>query len=228
MDLAPYQAVIFDLFHTLTSIETSGASGRSTAEILGVDPKAWNEQQFRHSDDLIRGREPDHVAVIRRMARAIKPDIPEEVIREAAENRRRKFAHALEHPLLEAVEVLARLKGLGKSLGLISNVFPMDVAAWDRSPLKPFFDTVIFSCDIGLVKPELAVYELGLNSLRVKPEAALFVGDGGSDELKGARQAGLTTVLVTGIRSRLWPETLPDIRPDADHEIVDLHELLEI
>lgn len=228
MDLAAYQAVIFDLFHTLTSIETSAAPGRSTSEILGVDREAWNEQQSRYSDDLIRGREPDQFEVIRKMARAIKPDIPDEALREATENRRRKFLHALEHPLLEAVETLARLKGLGKAVGLISNAFPMDVAGWGRSPLKPFFDTVIFSCDVGLVKPEPAIYELCLNSLLVKPAAALFVGDGGADELKGARAVGMTTVFVTRIRAMLWPDSLTDIRGDADHEITDLHELLDL
>lgn len=162
------------------------------------------------------------------MARAIKPDIPEELIRQAAENRVNKFRYALEHPLLEAVETLARLKGFEKSVGMISNVFPMDVFGWAGSPLKPFFDTVIFSCDVGLVKPEPAIYELCLDSLDVKPERTLYVGDGGGNELKGARQAGLTTVLVTGIRKVLWPETLEEIRKYAEFEIESLHELIEL
>ncbi len=195
---------------------------------MGVDPAAWLDQQRRNGDGLIRGRAPDEDEVFRRMARAIKPDITDQVIQDALENRRRKFQHALEHPLLEAVETLARLKGLGKSLGLISNAFPMDIAGWGRSPLKPFFDTVIFSCDVGMVKPEPAIYELCLSSLRAKPDAALFVGDGGADELKGAQEAGMTTVLVTRIRAMLWPDTLPGIRTAADHEIADLHELLDL
>jgi len=225
IDLNNYQAVVFDLFHTLTSLESSAAPGRSTSEILGVDRKVWNEQQFRHADDLLRGREPDPYESIKKMARAIKPDIPEELIRQATENRVNKFRYALEHPLLEAVEILARLKGAGKSTGLISNVFPMDICGWAGSPLKPFFDTVVFSCDVGLVKPEPEIYDLCLESLGVKPERALFVGDGGSDELEGARRAGLTPVLVTGIRSMLWPETLEAIRKHADYEIEKLYEL---
>ena len=40
--MAMLKAVIFDLFHTLTSLEVSGAPGRSTAEALGVDRDAWN------------------------------------------------------------------------------------------------------------------------------------------------------------------------------------------
>jgi len=227
MDLTGYRAVLFDLYHTLTSLETTKAPGRKTSEILGISRKEWNEQQFLHADELLRGREWDAFETIRKLARAIKPDIPDDIIREATENRLNKFRHALEHPDPESLDALARLKALKKLTGLVSNVFPMDVLGWNDSPLKPYFDCVVFSFDVGFAKPEPEIYEFCLDSLAVKPAQALYVGDGGSDELKGAREVGMTTVLMTQIRQQLWPDTLPGIRKYADHEIESLNDLFD-
>jgi len=54
----------------------------------------------------------------------------------------------------------------------------------------------------------------------------VFIGDGGSDELAGAKKVGLTTVMITGIIQELWPEKIPDRRKWADYEIVNITELL--
>ena len=44
MDLRKYKALIFDLFHTLTSVESARAPGKGTSAILGVSRKDWNDQ----------------------------------------------------------------------------------------------------------------------------------------------------------------------------------------
>ena len=227
MDLTGYRAVIFDLFHTLTFLETTKAPGRSTSEILGISRDEWNKQQSLHADALLRSREMDAFQTIKKLALAIRPNIPDEIIREATENRLNKFRHALLHPDLESLDALARLKALKKLTGLVSNVFPMDVLGWNDSPLKPYFDRVVFSCDFGFAKPEPEIYEFCLDSLAVKPAQALYIGDGGSDELKGAREVGMTTVLMTRIRQQLWPDTLPGFRKYADHEMESLNGLFD-
>ena len=227
MDLTGYRAVIFDLFHTLTSLETTKAPGRSTSEILGVSRDEWNKQQFLHADGLLRSREMDAFETVKKLALAIRPNIPDEIIREATENRLNKFRHALLHPDPESLDALARLKALKKLTGLVSNVFSMDVLGWNDSPLKPYFDRVVFSCDFGFAKPEPEIYEFCLDSLAVKPAQALYVGDGGSGELKGAREVGMTTVLMTRIRKQLWPDTLPEFRKYADHEMESLNGLFD-
>ena len=47
------KAVIFDLFHTLTSFESTGRPG--TADILGINREIWNKQfnQLKRWDELI-------------------------------------------------------------------------------------------------------------------------------------------------------------------------------
>lgn len=74
------QALLFDLFHTLTKVESSWAAGPLTCEVLGVEKEAWNEQVMEESRDRLAGRITDPVLIIRRTAHAIDPAIPEETM----------------------------------------------------------------------------------------------------------------------------------------------------
>jgi FMN phosphatase YigB (HAD superfamily) len=49
------------------------------------------------------------------------------------------------------------------------------------------------------VKPEPEIYRLAMRNLSVGPADCIFVGDGGSEELRGARDLGITTVMITDI-----------------------------
>jgi putative hydrolase of the HAD superfamily len=47
-----------------------------------------------------------------------------------------------------------------------------------------------------MTKPDLRIYRTAAKRLRVAPESCLYIGDGGSNELTGARQAGMHPVLI--------------------------------
>ena len=226
MKLDSYQAVVFDLFHTLTSADAVTRPGRSTSEMLGVTSKAWNEQLLERSEDRLRGRVTDPFEMIRRMAHAIDPSIADKTIRDAVANRIARFKYALTHIEEPTIQTLRRINAMGKMLGLVSNADVTEVRAWDESPLAPFFDSVVFSCKVGFVKPEPEAYLLCLNELGLMPRRALFVGDGGSDELSGARRVGMKTVLVTHVIERLWPERIEQARASADHVVRDIGEII--
>jgi putative hydrolase of the HAD superfamily len=49
----------------------------------------------------------------------------------------------------------------------------------------------VFSFAVGVVKPDPRIYLNAIEQLGVKPEDALYIGDGGDDELAGAQRAGL-------------------------------------
>ncbi|MER2221937.1 MAG: HAD family hydrolase, partial [Rhodococcus sp. (in: high G+C Gram-positive bacteria)] len=94
-------------------------------------------------------------------------------------------------------------------------------------PVYPFFDDSIFSCDVGLLKPDPAIFRLSLENLHVHPAEALFVGDGGSREMQGAKQTGLGTVCTEYLRRHPAKERRT-IRKYADHTIRQFSELPEI
>ncbi len=221
------QAVVFDLFHTLTSLESTWGDGRPfTHQMLGVSKEAWHEQLLERSRDRLVGRERDPIQIVAAMAHAIDPAIRPESIRAAVANRIERFAAALTNVPQETIAVLEALKARGQKLGLISNADVMEVAAWHRSPIAPVFGAAVFSCEVGCVKPEPEIYRLCLDRLGVRPAQCVFVGDGGSRELEGARALGLTTVMITGIIREIWPEKIEERERHADFVIERLSELL--
>ena len=220
-------AVLFDLFHTLTALESTWGDNRVfTHQMLGVSKETWNEQLLERSRDRLTGAISDPHTIIRRMAHAIDPTIREEVVEAAVANRIERFAQALVNVPQENSQVLCELKALGKRIGLISNADASEVAAWDRSPIARWFDSAVFSCRVGCVKPEPQIYRICMQELGVTPDQCVFIGDGGSGELEGARNLGITTIMVTGIIREIWPDRIEKRRAHANYVIENLTELV--
>ena len=220
------RAILFDLFHTLVEVKPEAGNGRYTPDILGIDRVRWNEEIWSDTSDRVLGRDKDPLSIIRKIAHKIDPTVSEDRIAEAAESRRKRFAMALEQVNPDTVNTVARLKKMGLRIGLVSNADVTEVSAWPRSPLAPHFDSAVFSCHVGMKKPDQGIYEHALSELGVKASDALFVGDGGSDELKGARSVGLTTVMMAGIIRKTDPQLVADRSPYADFTIETIAGLL--
>ena len=87
--------------------------------------------------------------------------------------------------------MLELLRERGLKVGLISNCSEEEVISFGQSGLAPYFDDVIFSYEVGVAKPNPEIYRMACDRLGVTPQESLFIGDGGSDELRGASNAGL-------------------------------------
>lgn len=193
---APIAGICFDLFHTLVDVgAVPDTVGRNTADILGVDREAWNAACFGPLHEICRPT--DHCETVRQLAHSLDPTIPTARIEHAAEERRRRFEHSLLHVEPETLAALQALRERGLRLALVSNASTGEVAAWSSSPLAPLFDAAVFSCECGSAKPQPFIYQCALDALALAPERCLFVGDGGSDEHRGARVVGLHPVLIT-------------------------------
>ncbi|HZQ76645.1 MAG TPA: HAD family phosphatase [Acidimicrobiia bacterium] len=66
---------------------------------------------------------------------------------------------------------------------------------WKGSIPLELFDVVVDSCDVGLRKPDPAIYRLTCERLGVAPEAAVFLDDT-RRHVESARQVGLQAILV--------------------------------
>lgn len=95
----------------------------------------------------------------------------------------------LEPVMLEAVAATRRA---GLKTALLSNSWGM--SGYPRERFGDLFDAVIISGEVGLRKPDPAIYELAVNRLEVPPASCVFVDDY-PGHLEPAEQAGMTTVL---------------------------------
>ena len=84
----------------------------------------------------------------------------------------------------------------GTPVALLSNSWGTALA-YDPAMLEELFDTRVISGEVGLRKPDPAVYELAAERLGLPPAACVFVDDLPGN-LKPARALGMATVLHRG------------------------------
>lgn len=92
--------------------------------------------------------------------------------------------------------VLAALCARGYTLGVVSNADGRVAAALDSCGLAPYFTTVIDSHVVGVEKPDPRIFHLALDACGARPEEAIFVGDIYEIDVQGARNAGITPLLL--------------------------------
>jgi len=99
-------------------------------------------------------------------------------------------------PRNDAITTLKQLKKLGFKIGLISDCTYEIPLIWEETSLSQHFDSVIFSCNVGIKKPDPKIYHLACRALKVKPKNCLYIGDGSSRELSGALRVGMFPILI--------------------------------
>lgn len=101
-------------------------------------------------------------------------------------------------PVHDTVALLPRIKADGHSLYYLSN-YHRELRDYILSHYDFFalFDGGVFSCDVNLLKPSPAIYQLLLKQYRLEPASCLFFDDV-PENVRAAREAGIRSVLFTG------------------------------
>jgi len=123
---------------------------------------------------------------------------------------REPYARALldfEPAIVEgAREVLTGLKDKGYKIGLISNTGrtpgeTIKLVLKDRGIFR-YFDSMIFSNEIGYVKPNRRIFERALEGLGSGAESTAHVGDSMLLDVYGSRTAGMKSILFNKYSER--------------------------
>lgn len=223
-----FDAVIFDLFGTLLQNYLSEDYPRiqeRIARTLGLEAedfrRVWRQTNRERDAGRFGSTEGDLENACRLLG--VRPT-PEQTT-EAARLRTNVYGSNL-RLRADAADTLRRIRDIGLRIGLISDCGWEIVAVWHTLPVAQLIDQTVFSCREGITKPDSTIYLTACRRLGVAPERCLYVGDGGSSELTGARAVGMTPVLI---RTDAWPGFE---RPDADGwtgpEITELSQVLDI
>jgi putative hydrolase of the HAD superfamily len=220
------QAVLFDLGETLLHYEPvdtlecfeQGArlayehlerNGHRLPSFARYHRRQRRAVKFAYAWSKLTGREFNSMDLLARMHRRMHLPADGATLRDLASLFYRPLGdHARQEP--ETTDVLMRLRTEGMSLGLISNTFVPAHTLDDhlrREGLLEFFPVRVYSCDLGVRKPNPRIFRLALERLGAEADRSLFVGDRLDVDVKGANRVGMISVLKAA--------TLPDggVRP---------------
>ncbi len=89
------------------------------------------------------------------------------------------------------IDAVSAVRSSGIRTGLISNSWGTGI--YERAPMA-IFDATVISGDVGLHKPDPAIYELGAERIGVSPANCLFIDDL-RENVAGAEVVGMTALL---------------------------------
>lgn len=214
-----------DLFFTLCSPFAPGA--RTEWDALGIPEAVWltrvedEEMCVRRELGLLFDT-PEGLMRDVLQRTGLAPD--ERLIRRLTDIRIERMRRAVTEVRPEILRTLDALHENGHRLCLLSNADVIDTLHWQESPLAARMDETEFSHQVHARKPDEAIYRIALERTGADPARSAFIGDGGSDEHRGAKRAGLRTILVTHLRPRPEAELAP-LLPHVDARTDDFTEL---
>ena len=220
------EAVVFDLYGTLVPefpLSRWDAMFEGMAAALGVDlgtfRAAWDGTIVERQTGVL-GDVADNVGLIcERIGLEPSADAVERALEVRAAMYRDLF-----RPQPHSVETLRWLRDRGYRTALVSMCAPDTPALWHASPLGGLIDVLVFSSEVGLRKPDPAIYLAASDGLEVDSTECLYVGDGSYRELTGAAVAGMTPVRIVDPA-----EEGAVLRPDRDDwQGTQIHSLVEV
>ena len=198
------RAVLFDLFETLiTESRTRPAGVSSLGPALGCERAAFRARWKAIRPAVMVGHLPFRQALCE-IATSLGGHADEDTLQRMTDERIRVKAEPFKPIEDQILTMIGALRSRNLRLGVISNGFPEDVAAWPACALASSVDCAIFSCEVGLAKPDAQIYLEATRRLQVNVGDTWFIGDGLHDELRGAEQAGLRAFRALWFLRR-WP-----------------------
>ncbi len=178
------QAVIFDLYNTLIYLADDTkphkglftAIGLQTPEELSQAYQIATTEAFDNLADLIKRIKPSAQINLEPYQKEIE----------------KERASATLYP--ETINVLNELKKRNLPLGLISNLASPYKKPFFDLGLNEYFNEILFSCDAGLKKPNLKIYQEMIKKLKVEPAQALMTGDNVKNDVEGPKSIGINAV----------------------------------
>lgn len=131
-----------------------------------------------------------------------------------------------EVPYPDACSTLAALREKGYRLGIIANQNAGTAQRLENWGLRPFFDVIAASAELGCAKPDRAIFEKALALAQCAPRESVMVGDRLDNDMIPAKAMGMKTVWIKNGLARYQDAKLSD--GVADYQIETLEELLDI
>ena len=194
-----FKAVIFDLYGTLVHnfpyTESNDILKRMALE-LTVSPEDFMSMWHDGFEKRMTGVFRNYQDCIGYICRQLRTPVRDDKVELAASIRFEMNGREVRKPRDGAIEVLEYLKSNDCKIGLISDCSMETTMVWKDSPLSTLIDEPVFSCLVGVKKPDPQIYQIAVDRLSVSPEECIYVADGIGRELDGAMEFGMYPVQI--------------------------------
>jgi len=220
------EAVIFDMYETLVTQFCSPLYyGTQIAQDLDLAPESFLPDWRRTEADRATGKLTFEAVIEMLMEKhGIRSS---EKFRQVVEKRMAIQTDCFAHLHPQILPMLSALKEKKIKIGLITNCFSEEAKLIRESRLFPYFDAPCLSYELGVRKPDPAIFHHCVKQLGIPACSCLYVGDGGSRELETAGELGMQAVQATWYRRADFEQYQTHLRPDF-MKVSEPMKLLEI
>jgi putative hydrolase of the HAD superfamily len=117
----------------------------------------------------------------------------------------------------DVLPIMCLLKKRKLIQGLITNASENIISVYNKLGLEPYLDLVVTSEEVGVDKPEPAIFLTALKRARVSDSEAIHIGDQYDSDVAGAIATGITPILID--RNNFYPEV---------NDCPRIHSLIEV
>lgn len=185
------RAVLLDVFGTLVRFKVR----RRPFSTLLRGLTLTRSQNVRWRRLLMTSTVPSLADAAKALAVEIGQEPAEAAIDAAGRELREHLASCQLSP--GALPLLRELRADGYALALVSNLASVYVPVLEQLGVRELVDAAVYSCEVGLSKPDPAIFRLGLKQLAAAPQDATMVGDSLRADVLGAKATGLRAVWIT-------------------------------
>jgi putative hydrolase of the HAD superfamily len=209
MSKPPLRAILFDAGNTLIRMDYAAIARRLAVHGVTVTAAAVQRAEWRArarlDADLLAGRRApvstESAATADRYTRYLLEALG--VVDRATVDALAAWRRAYNPPIglwtvsePRAARALARTRAAGLRAAVVSNSNGTVRAILDGLGLGRHLDFVIDSCEVGVEKPDVAIFRLALERAGVAAAETVHVGDLYAVDVLGARAAGIAAILV--------------------------------
>jgi len=125
----------------------------------------------------------------------------------------------------ETIPVLRALRESDLRIGLISDCAVDVPMIWKSCVFGRYIDYAVFSCEHGWSKPDVRLYVKACEGLGVSADECVYVGDGNSNELAGALNAGMLPILLEVSTEDAYQQERDEVKQWQGERISSLKQL---
>ena len=201
-DMLP-AAILFDLDDTLFDHRHASAIALAAMHAAHAPDLPFEAFAIRHAEVLERFHQRflagelslDDARVARMQTLFARFDRPLDAATAGRAASLYREHHQANRRLVAGARELLEVLGDHCRLGIVTNNRTLEQTEKLRAlNISGYFDTVVISEDVGVIKPDPRIFAIALERIGAQPREAVFIGDSWDNDIGGALSAGMAAV----------------------------------